>query len=77
MKRLAVLLVAVFVTACSSPYSQSGSVPVAPATARQHRRSTSSPITHIVVIMQENRSLDNFFRGFPKADSATLDTDTA
>jgi phospholipase C len=33
--------------------------------------STSShPIKHIVVIMQENRTFDNFFHGFPGADSA-------
>ncbi len=31
---------------------------------------TGSPIQHIVVIMQENRSFDNFFNGFPGADSA-------
>ena len=29
-----------------------------------------SPIQHIVVIMQENRSLDNLFNGFPGADTA-------
>jgi phospholipase C len=32
--------------------------------------STISPIQHIVVIMQENRSFDNFFNGFPGAESA-------
>ncbi len=31
---------------------------------------SSYPIKHIVVIMQENRSFDNFFHGFPGADSA-------
>jgi phospholipase C len=31
---------------------------------------SGSPIQHIVVIMQENRSFDNFFHGFPGADSA-------
>ena len=31
---------------------------------------SSSPIKHVVVIMQENRSFDNFFHGFPGADSA-------
>jgi phospholipase C len=30
----------------------------------------SDPIKHIVVIMQENRTFDNFFHGFPGADSA-------
>ena len=29
-----------------------------------------SPINHIVVIMQENRSFDNLFNGFPGADTA-------
>jgi len=31
----------------------------------------SSAITHVVVIIQENRSFDNLFYGFPGADSAT------
>ena len=30
----------------------------------------ASPIKHIVVIMQENRTFDNLFNGFPGADSA-------
>lgn len=32
--------------------------------------SSGSPIKHVVVIMQENRTFDNFFNGFPGADSA-------
>jgi len=31
---------------------------------------STSPIKHVVVIMQENRTFDNFFNGFPGADSA-------
>lgn len=31
---------------------------------------TSTPIKHVVVVMQENRTFDNFFHGFPNADSA-------
>ena len=31
----------------------------------------SDAIEHVVVIIQENRSFDNFFHGFPGADSAT------
>jgi phospholipase C len=30
----------------------------------------NSPIQHVVVIMQENRSFDNLFNGFPGADTA-------
>ncbi len=72
MKRLAIALVTMLITACSSPYSQSGTMLVPQQHWARHRHSGSSPITHIVVIMQENRSFDNFFRGFPKADSATF-----
>lgn len=31
---------------------------------------STSPIQHVVVVMQENRSFDNLFHGFPGADSA-------
>ena len=30
------------------------------------------PITHVVIIVQENRSLDNLFNGFPGADTAQV-----
>src|SRR5450631_4130627 len=30
---------------------------------------STTPIQHIVVIMQENRSFDNLFNGFPGADT--------
>jgi phospholipase C len=30
-----------------------------------------SPIQHVVIIMQENRTFDNLFHGFPGADSAS------
>jgi len=35
-----------------------------------HQAEPPSPITHIVIIMQENRSFDNLFNGFPGADTA-------
>ncbi|MGA8535383.1 MAG: alkaline phosphatase family protein [Candidatus Tumulicola sp.] len=70
MQRISVVLIAALLTACSARYSQSGVIP-APATA-SHNHATTYPITHIVIIMQENRSFDNFFRGFPKANSATF-----
>ncbi|HZV76523.1 MAG TPA: alkaline phosphatase family protein [Candidatus Babeliales bacterium] len=34
-------------------------------------RSAKSPIEHVVLIVQENRSFDNFFATFPGADGAT------
>src|SRR6266568_3819723 len=33
-------------------------------------------ISHIVVIVQENRSVDNLFNGFPGADTAASGTDS-
>jgi phospholipase C len=36
-----------------------------------HRTQLQSHIQHIVVIVQENRSFDNLFHGFPGADTAT------
>ena len=37
----------------------------------KHRGSGSSPIKHVVVLIQENRSFDNFFATFPGAHGAT------
>ena len=71
MKRLAVTFFAVAATACSSPHGQSSGLPAVPNAGFHVRHRTSFPITHVVVIMQENRSFDNFFRGFPGAASAT------
>ncbi len=51
-------------TVASSPISPV-STPVSTAPS-----SVPSPIQHIVVIMQENRTFDNLFNGFPGADSA-------
>src|SRR5579859_8164208 len=36
---------------------------------------TPSPIQHVVIIMQENRSFDNLFNGFPGADTVTFGLD--
>jgi phospholipase C len=38
-------------------------------TAPQSSARPAGPIQHVVVIMQENRSLDNLFNGFPGADT--------
>jgi phospholipase C len=35
------------------------------------RRLTATPIQHVVVIIQENRSMDNLFNGYPNADTVT------
>ena len=36
-----------------------------------HRHTGSSPIQHVVIIVQENRSFNNLFAGFPGANAPT------
>jgi phospholipase C len=67
---------ATFVTlqACggsSAPVSNAP-VPTAPVRAAHGvRHLTATPIQHIVVIVQENRSFDNLFNGYPQANTVT------
>jgi phospholipase C len=61
-------LTAIALNACGGAWSSlpSGSAPVGmPST------SGSSPIKHVVLVIQENRSFDNFFAKFPGAHGAT------
>lgn len=51
---------------CGASYLFSPSPPLPASTVSPV---PGSPIQHIVVIMQENRSLDNLFNGFPGADT--------
>ena len=41
--------------------------------ARAWHKTASSPISHIVVIVQENRSVDYLFNGYPNADTVLVD----
>ncbi|HTU83192.1 MAG TPA: alkaline phosphatase family protein [Candidatus Acidoferrales bacterium] len=52
----------------------SGSLGSLPPVAMQARRKFSSPIRHVVIVIQENRSFDNLFAGFPNADAPTSGT---
>ena len=70
MKPLATLLSLVLATACSTLSSQSS---LTPNLARGLRPAAgANPIQYVVVIVQENRSFDNLFYGFPNADTATF-----
>ena len=60
------------VTACISACSAPGQAPLtAPLSARApaKRKLPATPIRHVVIIVQENRSFDNLFAGFPGADA--------
>jgi phospholipase C len=47
------------------------SVPLQPFAVMPPSASQGSPIEHVVIIVQENRSFDNLFATFPGADGAT------
>ncbi|HEY2473272.1 MAG TPA: alkaline phosphatase family protein [Candidatus Cybelea sp.] len=51
--------------------SSSASVPAAPIRALPQNGSPTRFISHVVVIIQENRSLENFFTGYPGANAPT------
>src|SRR5580700_9307593 len=52
--------------------SQSSPVPQGATTHNNSRPSTgTSPIQHVVLIVQENRSFNNFFATYPGADGTT------
>ncbi len=57
----------VAVTACGGGVN--GTPPLTELPGRHHR-SGSSPITHVVLIIQENRTFNNLFAGFPGATSS-------
>lgn len=76
---LGIVIAAVIAVACSGSNEPSGSAftPInAPDSAMQHsgthrahRGLTVVPITKVFVIVQENRTVDNLFNGFPGADT--------
>lgn len=42
---------------------------------RPAKAAAGSPIEHVIVVIQENRTTDNLFNGFPGADTVTAGTD--
>jgi phospholipase C len=66
-----VVLLAVALSGCGS-----GGIPPTASEALPPESSalTPSPIQHVVIIMQENRTLDNLFNGFPGADTVQTGT---
>jgi phospholipase C len=75
-----VAAVALALYACSSGGGSSGS-PALPGislqrpTLKAHRANSSGKIQHIVIIVQENRSFNNLFYGFPGAKTAKFGYD--
>ncbi len=68
--RFAVLVAAATgISACAGGSSANGSY--APVSPRFAPSGSTSPIRHVIVVIQENRSFDNLFATFPGADGAT------
>jgi phospholipase C len=62
------LVAAAVLAACSGAGS---STPSLPAHSMAHHRTGSSPIQHIVVVIQENRTFNDFFATFPGVTGTT------
>src|SRR5215813_10124323 len=69
---------AAVVTACALMFGQVG-VPIASADSdreehgfRDHRRDTESPITHVIVIIGENRTFDHIFATYQPKRGQTI-----
>jgi phospholipase C len=68
-KALGALVTAIALAACSAG-GPSSSLPGAPLRAPQSA-SSSSPIKHVVLMIQENRTFNDFFATYPGADGTT------
>jgi phospholipase C len=73
-RRIAFALSAALLCACSSnavstPLPVHPGTGIAPAAFSAARPAGGSPIQHVIVVIQENRTFDNMFNGFPGADT--------
>lgn len=66
----AAMLALLATSACSHAGGIAGS-PLPPGPAVTHEASSSAYIKHVIIMVQENRSFDNFFAKFPGADGAS------
>src|SRR6185312_1373699 len=66
MKRLAYMGLMALLVGCSSIYR---TAPVSPEDQAAQTRVAGIPIKHVIIIIQENRTPDNLFRGLPGADT--------
>jgi phospholipase C len=75
---LAVLITAVAACSSSKPALPPNVQTAAGVRSELHLTATSSPgpIRHVVILIMENRSVDNLFNGFPGADTVTEGKDS-
>ena len=67
---LAVCATALSVGACSANGHGAAIAPIAPQIAGSAQMRQAQKIDHVIVIIQENRTVDNLFNRFPGADTA-------
>ena len=91
MSRLLLAAFALSLAACNGNASLSGAAPIgplvpdlkplapsnAPIMSLRRRSGASGKIKHVVIIVQENRSLNNLFNGFPGAKTVKYGYDTS
>jgi phospholipase C len=70
--RVALAAACVVLASCSS---DSGSPSVPARASAASRRATASPIAHVVFVIQENRSFNNLFMGYPGATTQSYGYD--
>jgi phospholipase C len=71
MKQASYFLIAVMLAALTAGCGAGQSALPQAASMGKHRGTGSSPIQHVILIVQENRSFDNLFARFPGANGAT------
>ncbi|MBV8373716.1 MAG: hypothetical protein JOY69_10700, partial [Candidatus Eremiobacteraeota bacterium] len=71
MRRLVVVAISLMLAACGGGGAGGGGTPAIPQPTPDPTPVPAGPIKHVVVIVQENRSFDNLFAGFPHADAPT------
>ncbi len=78
MKCRIFLALAALVATCTALQEQASAKPIniPQRIAAQYLDDLHSHIKHVVVIIQENRSFDNFFKDFPGADSTDVGVDS-
>jgi phospholipase C len=74
--RVPILAVALLLSACSGA-AVTSIPPAAQSLVSIHRHSSSGKIQHIVIIVQENRSFNNLFYGFPGATTQKYGYDSS
>src|SRR5271163_3547475 len=70
-----VVVVLLTLTACASPGTSTTGAPGRSA-AFLARRAGTTPITNVIIVVQENRTPDNLFQGLPGANTQDYGLDS-